>query len=471
MRGSNLASNGKRGLQSPMGANRPKRAKMSQKLRLNLIDLDNHHCLVDILANLDLEDLLTVAHTSKQMRTVAELALKIKYIHHSVPLPDDFYYRDEPTVWINSLRSCDMKTALQFIRCFGKSVVKLRFGWYKRAVGRVTRKMSAQTKVISAFYTYANEYSNASLNNLTLFNIEGEFFDNVNKPFMNVEVLTVNNCAIPKDRIDWMFPNILHFSFLSSDMRCIEHHFPKLLSLELKPIYSEFNGNAVDASITECFRLNPQLCKLRLESSKAPISVKLLEEASELLPSLLILESEFDPFEATPMIAVHFKSVTKFTFVCTRGLGLIPFTFEDLKQFEYRYYNHDGIETNYGRLNDFLRKHKSIDELIVNNEFMELSNVPDILPALEKLIIHGDFPIKLDDAIAVLRKTHTINRFAFCLENEDNDWNQDTAYHRLNAFFAHEFSIEREDCEVEYGTYKMKRLDTGSESNGSESGD
>lgn len=47
--------------------------------QLQLTDLDDHNCLVRVLVNLDIDDLLNVADTCQQMRAAAKIALRLKY--------------------------------------------------------------------------------------------------------------------------------------------------------------------------------------------------------------------------------------------------------------------------------------------------------------------------------------------------------------------------------------------------------
>lgn len=100
-----------------------KRQKMSAR-QLQLIDLDDHNCLVRIFTNLDINELLNVADTNQQMRAAAQVAFSKKYSRQfeliimfgsQIMEPEIPYYLRK----INCIESCNMRFSLRFFRCFG----------------------------------------------------------------------------------------------------------------------------------------------------------------------------------------------------------------------------------------------------------------------------------------------------------------------------------------------------------------
>lgn len=407
-----------------LNSKRKKESKTKSNSSLKLTDLDNHYCLVGILSNLDVNNLLTVAHTSKQMRTAAKFALKRKFKSHqylcltfnSAAKKNNIYvYQGSPN---NGVLSGNLRFSLQVIRCFGDIITEVTDHIHHEVNDKIVEMRLIKT---SYLFSYVNEYLFNSLKKLTIDNRSNLFniFSGAKNQFINIEEISAHNWTLSKEHFKWLFPRLQHFCYESDDFSCIEENFSEMKSIKLKALYLDWphlNYTHLHESISKCFRLNPQLIELSITFSYVPI--EMVRSASELLPSLKSLEVETLLFwpNVTP---IHFKNVDKFK--CSYR-NTIPFKFDKLEEFEFRYscdiYDNDSN----GVMIEFLTKHKSIVKLsVANKAFLLLTNLSEILPSLRELSI-TDYGLMWFDIVDFLNRQHSFDTTDFCLA-DDCDWN------------------------------------------------
>lgn len=173
---------------------------MSQLKPTLLLDLHDHHCLERVLAYLNLEDLLNVAHTSQQMRAAAELTLRDKFKRHShlylIFIKEcSIEFKVTTSMPHYAIELWDLRFLLRFIRCFGASIAELRLGYnVPYHIIYMYRDNKLFRKIMPFLCEHASEYLNVSLKKMHirwpgLDNVDN--FASVQKQFTNVEELHV----------------------------------------------------------------------------------------------------------------------------------------------------------------------------------------------------------------------------------------------------------------------------------------
>lgn len=379
--------------------------------QLELSDLDDHNCLVDILTKLNIVDLLSVADTSQQMRAAAEVALWQKYTRH-LDLCVEIrprQYRSERLYSFgrnNRLWSSDVRFLLRFFRCFGQSVCQLEL-W----------SLFGDVRAPQVIFEYANRYASVSLKKFAFENCLKTCLDLAKRPFVNVDKVLVN-CKISKERFKWLFPKAQTIKFRISEFSCLEQHLPELSILNLDVFFSPEKRKDQEMSITECFRRNPQLRELKFN---IPIDniIDLVRRASELLSSLeclhITVHDDYRLMDPSRSKTVHFKNVKTFRLDYYR-LDTIPLTFEDLKHFEFLPSGMND-QTYTQQVYDFIRKNPTIETLTSWKEFFAESNISQIFPSINEVIICNATELTMKEVAALMNKLHTINTFNFICDS------------------------------------------------------
>lgn len=213
-------------------------------------------------------------------------------------------------------------------------------------------------------------------------------------------------------------------------MHCIEQHLSGLKTLKLTPFYwqcpQQHEKVALYASLADAFRMNSQLSELSIAFPKEPLSMELMRSASELLPSLNLLEVQMSPESPVAEGFVHFKSVRIFKY-SRLGKRAIPFTFDQLKQFDCQSV---GDEDAY----NFVKEHPSILKLSACNGFFDKWDNSVVLPSLREIKINNHVSISAKRAISMLNKFPAIEKFHFLLKCPTTD--------QLNALFPQKWQIK-----------------------------
>lgn len=169
------------------------------KSTTKIIDL-NDDCLVKIFNYLDLQNLFNAAVANEWLRPATHDVYKRKFGTkpvHICNITNDFL----PIEWLSTIVICDLKSCLQYIRCFGSSIKKLTISYNESKI-----------KQYQYVNQYINEYCHASLNEIELHNKPKNSIENFSKPFINVRKITVWNCDIGEQFplfVEW-FPHLHH---------------------------------------------------------------------------------------------------------------------------------------------------------------------------------------------------------------------------------------------------------------------
>lgn len=354
-----------------------------------LTDLDDHNCLVRILICLNIEDLLSVADTSKQMRVAAEVALRRKYTDDfelfalsSVQPVEETHILSYNRIW-----SRGMRFLMRFMRCFGQYVSQLT----------IEKSSFISFTAAQAIFEHANRYLNISLKKLT---VEHYFcFESAIQPFVNVVEIVVN-CGISNEHFKWLFPNVQTIDYHAWQMGCIEQHFSELRNLYLclfpDPLYFpvERKGDARRSlkSIVECFRSNPQLRTLKL-FIPPEIIIDVMQSAAELLPSLEHLHIISTGQITATIKPIHFVNVKTFVFNLS-VLITIPLQFSNLKHVvcipRLEDERHAYRFLRWGQpVYDFFRKNPRIVTVAASKEFFDPLNISQMFPNIQQVTIHN----------------------------------------------------------------------------------
>lgn len=379
---------------------------------LQLTDLDDHHCLASILANLYLDDLLNVADTNKQMRAAAQVALGQKYTRQFKLFVDTNRFQPHPGKQSklqknNCIRSSDVRFLLRFFRCFGQYVSQLTL-FLRNAEEKATTNVTVEK--IHTIFKYANQFSNISLKKLQLDNqTNADFpFDCAEHSFVNVvEVaLFARRWKLSKEQFKWFFPKVHKITYRSKDVKCLEQHFPQLTSMDLQTngiFYTSEISEDQMVSIIKCFRCNPQLRQLQLYHPGG-VAHDLIRSAAELLPSLEYLNVHaFRPEQPS----AHFKNVK--TFVQYEAIDKIPLTFERLEQVE----SYCRTEFDHQRFGDFIRRNPTLTGVTAYKKFFDETNISQIVPSIREITICDADEITSEEATALMNKMPTIITFNF----------------------------------------------------------
>lgn len=167
-------------------------------MKITGVNLD---CLQSILEYLNFDDLFNVALSNKRLNEAAALVFNRKCQQKSIIIGEIRILQYRLFKMRSSLIEVfDLKTCLQFLRCFGNTINTINY-W----------AMKYHKQILS----YINEYCSESLSKLTLERIDYGHLNVFLKSFTRVEQLIIDNCYVDV-RNDW-FKNI----------------FPKMESLKI----------------------------------------------------------------------------------------------------------------------------------------------------------------------------------------------------------------------------------------------
>lgn len=424
--------------------------------QLKLSNLDDHNCLVGILENLDILELLTVAQTSNAMKVAAQLTFRRKYgsslnlyiISYGSHRNTGYQYQ----LTQNEIVSRDTRFLLQFVRYFGQFISELLIKFricHSNCCNTSLEARGMFTGKMKTFFNYVNEYCSDSLKKLIyITDCEALMtFTGTKKPFLNLEELHVHNWTTPKDRFKLLFPKLRHLTYESKDLRCIEQHFPELITLKLNPFICPLK-TTLEGNIMETFRLNPQLRGLNMYLME-PWNAELMRSVAKLLPSLNCLEVDgyFRHSDSPPAHNhVHFDSVRTFKY----DIGVyneMTFTFENLKEFVCI---NSALNMRDRKIYSIINKNRSITKLSAGKKFFDDPHVlQTILPSLQEINIIKA-PLTASEAVFLLTEIQTVKKMEFVLQCE--------TLTELNEFCGEKWRIEENGTFLRKKCIKLERI-------------
>lgn len=265
---------------------------------MRITDL-NFDCLERCFRHLKIDELLNVAESNVHLRHAAKYIFHRKYGHQVVCFlsTTNFQSKEERNrsyvdagnlvVFDDVLFISDLKSSLQFLRCFGDKISAMKFllcgendrptdftckhrRMYSNNLNQLRKRQQCEYLLIE----YINEFCAESLKKVKL---NGDYFDYircdfsmVTKPFVRVETLQTNvPFQIPLN-LTKMFPNLRELAMICANNRAIDgeiclrnefiaNHFPSLEHLRIN-IGDQFDYSKENFAIA--LRLNPQIKSL-----------------------------------------------------------------------------------------------------------------------------------------------------------------------------------------------------------------
>ncbi|XP_031637160.1 uncharacterized protein LOC116349731 [Contarinia nasturtii] len=419
----------------------------------------NPDCLEHILMYLNLGDLLNVADSNKYLKSVAEEIYVRKYGRKNAP-----EYCGKTILEISAISLCrmrnyefdgyslklgDLKTCLQFVRCFGHLLHDI-------ILDNVTSSVS---NVYGRTLIYINEYCG---DHLWFIRIKGfDLSTAFKKPFLKVTVANLIDCGFGKKSLNWLFPNVTSISYKShGKFLNIDKHMPMLKCLYIGVSQCGKLSNSGKKAIEKAFRLNPQLKRLEINLG-AGLNLQLLSKVSKYIQSLedLMLKATLKKDFCFANDTIYFKSVESFYLNLKLEKDLktingsndiqnlnqtedelllpnIPFAFDRLKHLKIR-----GNCRYSDQLFSFISKCPTInflqfwDYIFISKT--DVAKIAAMLPAVKKILFYERY--SLEEVCHYLTEFKLLNEFGFRLKNEDD-------LDVLRTRFGHEWQISPGFC-------------------------
>lgn len=241
-----------------------KRRKLNvveQRSTMKITDL-NDDCLQIIFGFLDLRDVFSVAVSSEWLRFAAGSVFTRKFVKKSLLI--DIHRRCQnkaidtfntaPTAfWI---KVQDMKTCLQFIRCFGTSITQVV----------ISRQLN--NKYSEYLDQYLSEYCSNTLVDISIYDNAHFSAMSFQKPFTKLQDVFINNSDLSNQLpsfVKW-FPNLRYLQLceVRVDRRFVGASFPHLEHLFIEINNHDPRDGFSPKNVADLLRLNPQLRSLSI---------------------------------------------------------------------------------------------------------------------------------------------------------------------------------------------------------------
>lgn len=353
---------------------------MSSTNGLKLTDI-NFDCLERIFAYTSINDLVSVAHANKQLKSGTDLAFVKKY---RVKKFEFTIRRRHPSATYPPINNGeviiiqDLQTVLRLLRSFGHLITKMKL-YYPQV------RRPAPIKVLR----YANVYCSA-LTDISFHNIFNYAFEwSLIKPFPNVKNVTFDKCqfGVKISKFSEWFPAMTHLNLFQNSLSTGKYLRQKFNNLKHLVIYANCELNA--KHLLEMIRHNPQLCYLSLDRFECVLPIY-FEVARTRLTELKHLVLRIYP-NSYAYPGANFKTVK-----------ILEITVDHRREFWspiMRNLSFDQIEeitlcmcTWNQQFVEFLQRHKSITKFTLrsndsNINEQTLINIADTLPLLKEFNI------------------------------------------------------------------------------------
>lgn len=319
--------------------------KFNETLTIAEVNVD---CLEKIFANLNFDDLLMVAETSKHFLQGARLAFTSKFGKKTFKLHCHSVHQNQPNQAMvgNDIIIYNPLTCLKVLRCFGPFIFKLDILYANISAAHRTK-----------FDRYVIENCAESLIEIELHCAPKNAMGSLRVPFSNIQSVYFKECLFGQtlSNINKCFPKMrnLHLDHCRV-IECIGKNFPNLVHLTVK------NKRIVKKHVEKCLHLNPQLRSLSISGN---FDLKFLRSVSEhpqledlgiSLGSEFLINARCDPvyFEnvRTLKLQLHWTKKT---------MPEIPISFSRLEEFTLKSY--DFLMNQH--FFDFINQHRTILKL------------------------------------------------------------------------------------------------------------
>ncbi|XP_055322655.1 uncharacterized protein LOC129578327 [Sitodiplosis mosellana] len=390
---------------------------------IKITDL-NQFCLEKIFAYLPLEDLLNVSDSNKYLRSATRMPFVWSYARKSVRIDlqcimnydtDKEIIMFEPYTNIpkqpgdEDIVIVDLKKSFQILRCFGGLIIELNFFHFSFS----NKKKS---KNYNRIMSYIGEFCAESLKKVSFHN--GSGFEGFEKPFLNVEDLTIHFVNLKEKCLSSLFPklNRLHFNcFRDNALSVLSEYFPNLHHLKLGMGVSVFDNLAT------IFQLNPHIRSLSIGilslNNFKSFSERYLQSIESLhISSFLVRKYNY---------CIHLSNVEKFKIRYVGDVYFaspkIPFSFNELKEFE--------IESNCTLPEffiTFINENPSIEKLTLTSidllkNVLRTGDLEAALPFLKDIILDDVIDNTKKKLCILLRNLEFLKSFTFRTRDMDEE--------------------------------------------------
>lgn len=381
----------------------------------------NHDCLEKVCSYLCFDDLLSVADTSKHLRTAANLVFTLKYAKKWVHLHEFIYSPNRKVEIKDKIEVYNWKTSYKILRCFGHLISKLDIDLQITFASSFGNKLKPFLVSADRLIEYVYEYCADSLTRMRIKGLPDGSLNNAPKPFSSIEDVHISaGSNFDENQLTRLFPklrSLMYGNFYWKDTissMCIDGHFPHLEHMELRSPYHDIQDefSKMCTPIHSFLLSNPQLQSLTMPFIS---NVNIIQIINECVPNLqnLSLVDHFERISKYNGSTVHFKYVRKFGIVgISKRFPKIPFTFDHLEEFSLTHSPEDSEE-----FYTFLRENPSIRKITVEGK-MNISRLASALPMVEEIDTSRYFNYTSDEVDGFINQLKFLRKFSFGVSSE-----------------------------------------------------
>jgi hypothetical protein len=387
------------------------KVETSNASNLDITDVHND-CLDHVFMNLELADLLHLAHTCTHFKESVDYVFQRKYGGKVVRFSSIRTYSETPIeLDETSINIYDLSTALRLLRCFGHLILSLCIDSYP-----------AYNKHYPKIVQYVRKYCS---NSYTAIDFENFVVWEIEEPISNIERVKFSSCTLDSRISDFnkLFPHLRTVEFIDSKGHCIEHHLPKLENLTISN-----SDQCQRANISRALMLNPQLKGLKCHNE---LDTNFLQGVSENLQNIEDLYMVFSPGAISPDTVIHLKNVQSLNITCHDSTLKLPFAFDRLKKCNLKII----ASIDWNDFIHFINRHPTMSDITIFVSARD-ANKTELFQTLSK-IENVDFRVhqfSIDDVIEFTKLSKTLKSFRFKLEKKasysdlvkelDKEWNR-----------------------------------------------
>lgn len=236
------------------------------------------------------------------------------------------------------------------------------------------------------FLQQINLNCSSSLQEIALYNIDSQVFDEWSTPFQNVTIVNIKKSVLSKYLdLNRIFPQMRRLDIdVNADSSVFNRNFPHLRYMVVR---TDGTKILIESHLTNFIDLNPQIYSLHMPLHE---NQALLQDLNEKLPNLRVLGLEGNRIDLD-MDIIHIKNVTKFSWIVrsitnelSGNVGNIPkIAFDqDIESFE--------LFLNFNQLNNIdiefiVTNYKDLVHLAVKQCQFEYEQLFEIVRSLKKL--------------------------------------------------------------------------------------
>lgn len=274
------------------------------KAHIHDLDMD---CLMLIFEELEIVELLAIAEASPVLSYAAAEIYRRNFSKKSVRFVTPYNEASDIRISDQIINIRNLVTAVRIVKHFGHLISHLEITQY----GRNCR--GGDKLMINNLINY---YCSESLTQLTLDINEADFFDCMNKPFINIKDLSIEgdfkSLNSKSFQFNELFPAIKSLNLRSPsilDTSCIDRKFHHLQKLSVSRVNHKYSKHLAEDDIKKLILKNPQIQNLTLEYE----SRSYLRFISENLLQLETLKLAFyDELKSNDKEEIRFENVKYF---------------------------------------------------------------------------------------------------------------------------------------------------------------